>query len=134
MVELIAGIVLVIALIWVARSTGFEMDRSFYPVLLIVIALYYVLFAFQTFHLVCILFELFVAILFSGLAIWEHHRSLIIVGFALIFHGIYDLLHGLIPFSTSTPEWWPLFCFGVDMVLGFWLILLTYRKNRNQIS
>ena len=131
MVELIAGIVLVIALIWVARSTAFEMDRSFYPVLLIVIALYYVLFAFQTFHVGSILFEVFVAILFSGLAIWGNHRSLIIVGFALIFHGIYDLLHGLVPFSTNTPEWWPLFCFGEDVVHGLWLILLTHRKNRN---
>lgn len=130
MTELIIGISLAIAIVLSARLSRFEKDRSFYPVLLIVIAFYYVLFAFQSFHKNEILFEVFVAIIFSVLAIWGHHINLKIVGLALILHGFYDLMHHSIPVATNPPEWWPLFCFGVDVILGVWLLILFPKPEK----
>lgn len=134
MKELITGIVLAIAIVWTARLSGFEKDRSFYPVLLIVIAFYYVLFSFQSYQIYQVLFEAIIAFSFAALALWGHHKNLVIVGFALILHGIYDLFHGIIPLSTSAPEWWPLFCFGVDVVLGFFLIVLFFKQKKVKIN
>jgi hypothetical protein len=41
----VIGIVLSVAVALFARRAGFDRDRTFYPTVLIVIALYYVLFA-----------------------------------------------------------------------------------------
>lgn len=130
MKELIAGIALAITIVWTARLAGFDKDRSFYPVLLIVIALYYVLFALQSYHIYSLLFEMLIAVSFVALALWGHRKNLAIVGFALILHGIYDLFHGILPLSATAPDWWPLFCFGIDVLLGFFLLALpTSRKK-----
>lgn len=118
MVELIIGILLGISIVLIAIKTGFDKDSSFYPVLLIVIAFYYVLFAFQAYNISEMIFETSIALLFSIIAILGHHRNLNIVGIALIIHGIYDLFQGDIVFSTNPPQWWPLFCLGVDVTLG----------------
>lgn len=130
MTELIVGILLAIAIVVSARLSCFEKDRSFYPVLLIVIALYYVLFAFQTFRKDEILFEVSVAIIFLFLAILGHHKNLRIIGLALILHGSYDLIHHSIPVATNPPKWWPLFCFGVDVVLGVWLLISSPKTEK----
>jgi uncharacterized membrane protein len=122
MVELIIGILLGVFIVLLAIKTGFDKDSSFYPVLLIVIAFYYVLFAFQANKTYEIIFEVIIALLFSVIAILGHHRNLKLVGIALVLHGIYDLFQGNIVFSTNPPQWWPLFCFGVDVTIGIWLL------------
>lgn len=122
MLELIIGILLGIFIVLLAIKTGFDKDSSFYPVLLIVIAFYYVLFAFQTNNTYEIIFETGIALLFSIIAILGHHKHIKIVGIALILHGIYDLFQGNIVFSTNLPQWWPLFCLGVDVTLGIWIL------------
>ena len=128
MVELLIGIVLGVIMVFAAKVTGFEKDRSFYPVVLIVIALYYVLFAFLSYDKVEILFEIAMALLFSALAVWGHHKGLKIVAVGLILHGIYDLSQGNIPFSADPPEWWPLFCLGIDVTLGIWLLSVSTKS------
>jgi len=134
MFELIIGIVLGIFILLLAKVSGFDKDRSFYPLILIVIAFYYVLFAFQANNLNEILFESGIAFLFTFTAIIGHHRSLKIVGIALILHGIYDLFQGNITLSTDPPLWWPLFCLGIDVTLGIWLLWASsnYFKTKKQ--
>ena len=121
MVELIIGILLGVFIVLLAIKTGFDKDSSSYPVLLIVIAFYYVLFAFQANDTNEIIFEVIIAFLFSVIAIFGHHRNLKIVGIALILHGIYDLFQGDIVYSTNPPQWWPMFCLGVDVTIGIWV-------------
>ena len=43
--EYVMGVALGIAVVVFARVVGFDRDRSFYPVIMVVIAFYYVLFA-----------------------------------------------------------------------------------------
>ncbi|MGE3190245.1 MAG: hypothetical protein AB7N90_11230, partial [Vicinamibacterales bacterium] len=45
MLPYVAGVVLSIGVALFARSVGFDRDRAFYPVVLMVVASYYVLFA-----------------------------------------------------------------------------------------
>ena len=80
MIELIIGILLGFFIVLLAMKTGFDKDSSFYPVLLIVIAFYYVLFAFQANDISEIIFETSIALIFSIIAILGHHRNLKIVG------------------------------------------------------
>ncbi|GFD72678.1 hypothetical protein MHM83_04870 [Tenacibaculum sp. Mcav3-52] len=127
MIELIIGILLGFFIVLLAMKTGFDKDSSFYPVLLIVIAFYYVLFALQANNTYEIIFETSIAFLFSIIAILGHHKHIKIVGIALILHGIYDLFQGNIVFSTNPPQWWPLFCLGVDITLGIWVLWTSSR-------
>ncbi|MDE3741102.1 hypothetical protein [Maribacter polysaccharolyticus] len=135
MVELLIGIVLGFLTVFAGKVTGFEIDRSFYPVMLIVIALYYVLFAFQSSDKVEILFEVAIALLFSALAVWGHRKGLIIVVLGLVLHGIYDLVQSNIELSTDPPEWWTMFCLGYDFTLAMGLTVTTYtfRKRHFRI-
>ena len=128
MIELLVGLVVGIGIIVLGKSCGFENDRGFYPILLIVIALYYVLFAFQRMVWVEIATETLVAVLFSMLALGGHQRKFMLVGLGLILHGMYDIFHQHLPLTTEAPQWWPLFCFGVDVVLGGWFL----REYKNQ--
>ncbi|GMN05586.1 hypothetical protein MTsPCn5_09740 [Croceitalea sp. MTPC5] len=134
--ELAIGIILGFATVILAKVTGFSRDRGFYPLLLIVIALYYVLFAFQYAVNTAILLEVGIALIFSVLAFIGHKRSLIIVAAGLALHGIYDLLHSAIPYTTEAPDWWAMFCLGFDVVLAIGLLLAIrwykYQNNKSQ--
>ncbi len=134
MIELLIGIVIGIITVFTGKVTGFVIDRSFYPVLLIVIALYYVLFAFQSYDSIEILFEITIALLFTALAAWGHRKGLIIVALGLVLHGIYDLVQGNIEFSTNPPEWWPLFCLGFDFTLAAGLVATTYTLRKRHFK
>lgn len=134
MVELLIGIVLGFLTVFAGKVTGFEIDRSFYPVMLIVIAWYYVLFAFQSYDKVEILFEVVMALLFSVVAVWGHRKGLIIVVLGLVLHGIYDLVQGNIAFSTDPPKWWPLLCLGFDFSLALGLAVTTYTIRKRQLK
>lgn len=127
--ELVIGIILGAATVVLAKVVGFSKDRSFYPLLLIVIALYYVLFAFQSFGTGEILFEAMVSLAFIALAFLGHKKSLLLVVAGLILHGFYDLLQTQIPYSTQTPDWWPLFCLGFDVTLALGLVTTTSSKK-----
>jgi len=129
MLESTAGLILAVLIILLSRVTGFDKDRSFFPLILIVIATYYVLFAFQEFELFTALFEITVALLFTVFAIIGHNKSIRMVGIALIAQGVYDLFHSQIPVAGFAPQWWPLFCSAVDLVIGLWVILYKPRTE-----
>ena len=131
--ELAIGIILGFATVILAKFTGFSRDRGFYPLLLIVIALYYVLFAFQYAVNTAILFEVGIALIFSALAFIGHKRRLIIVAAGLALHGVYDLFHGAIPYATEAPNWWAMFCLGFDVVLaiGLFFAMRRYKHYNN---
>jgi uncharacterized membrane protein HdeD (DUF308 family) len=124
---LLVGAAIACVVITVAHMTGFEKDRSFYPTVLIVIASYYVLFALISGE--AIIKESLVALLFFIVAIVGYYRCFTIIGIALIVHGLFDLVHSATIHNSGVPDWWPLFCFGVDIVLGVRVIQLSHYKN-----
>lgn len=123
----IIGAALAVILAIFARLTKFDRDRSYYAVVLIVIATYYVLFACIANE--AIVAELFVAAIFSILAILGGLRWQILLGIGIFLHGVFDLMHGYIINNPGVPIWWPAFCASIDIVLGLWVIFLVVTKR-----
>lgn len=98
-----------------ARLAGFDRDRSFYPVVLTVIASYYVLFAAMAGGEAGLAIELVVFALFAGVAILGFRMSPWIVVAGLVLHGLFDLARAAFLAGNGVPTWWPSFCSGYDL-------------------
>ncbi len=120
------GIVLTLSICVMATFSGLDRDRAFYPVLLIVIALYYALFAVMgTSGRAVIAESLFIAA-FMLVSVSGFRLNLWFVVVGLSVHGIYDLFHGSLIENPGVPLWWPMFCLTSDITAaGYlsWLIL-----------
>lgn len=130
--EYTIGIVLALVIALLAKILEFDTDRSFYPVILIVIAMYYVLFAVMNESTGIIITELIIALVFMTIAMVGARVSLFIIAVGLIAHGVFDIFHNRIITNLSVPAWWPGFCAAVDVVLG--LIVLFIAKRRSNKS
>ena len=98
------GIVLAVATALLGRLAGFDRDRAYYPVVLIVIASYYELFAAMGGDRTDLLEETIAFALFAGAAVIGFRTSLWIVAAALFAHGVFDFFHaGLIP-NGGVPD------------------------------
>jgi hypothetical protein len=98
-----------------ARITGFDRDRAFYPVVLIVVAHYYVLFAVMAAGDAGLSIELAAFALFAAIAILGFRTSLWIVAAGLALHGLFDFTRHLLLAGRGVPEWWPGFCLAFDL-------------------
>lgn len=125
MLPLLIGAGLAIVLAIGARITRSDQDRSFYPTILIVIATYYVLFAFISSE--SIVEEIVVAAVFSIAAIAGGIMLPALVGAGILLHGVFDFVRPLFISNSGVPAWWPAFCGGVDILLGAWVIWLSFK-------
>ena len=122
MVAVLVGLALAAALVGAARSVGFDRDPAFYPVVLIVIAFLYVLFAVEDGRPRVVVWEAAVAAAFVAAAILGYKGTgwWLVAGYAL--HGVYDVLHGGAAANGGVPPWWGAFCLGVDGAVAVHLI------------
>ena len=133
MLPLLIGAGLAIVLAIGARITRSDQDRSFYPTILIVIATYYVLFAFMSGE--GIVEEIVVASLFSIAAIAGGMALPVVVGIGILLHGVFDFLRPILITNSGVPAWWPAFCGGVDVLLGAWVIWISFKgASRNDTT
>jgi hypothetical protein len=117
------GIVLALVVAGFAATSGFDRDRAFYPTLLVVIALYYVLFAAMSGSLRAVLVESAVMTGFAAVAVLGFKGQLWIVAMGLAAHGVFDAMHGSLITNPGVPAWWPAFCLAFDVTAGgvmFW--------------
>ena len=113
-----------------ARCVGFDRDRAFYPIVMIVIASYYVLFAAMTDSVQTVLLESSVMTLFAIAAVVGFKSSTWIVVAALTGHGVFDALHGHVLENSGVPAWWPAFCLAYDLGAAGSLAWLIKRHPR----
>ena len=111
----VVGIVLSIGVAVFARSVGFDRDRAFYPTVMIVIALYYVLFAAMSGSVQTVLLESIVMAGFAIAAVAGFKSSAWIVVGALAGHGVFDFVRGGFLENSGVPIWWPAFCGTYDL-------------------
>ena len=111
----VIGIVLSAGVAVFARCVGFDRDRAFYPTVMIVIALYYVLFAAVSGSVQTVLLESVVMLLFAIAAVVGFKSSAWIVVAALAGHGVFDALHSHVLENSGVPVWWPAFCLAYDV-------------------
>lgn len=124
--EYLIGIGLAVLAGAVGVVFGMDRDRAFYPLILIVSATYYDLFA--------IMVgggglgpEGAATLVFFALAIVGYRTSLWVVVAALLGHGLFDLVHPAVIENPGVPGWWPMFCLSFDVgAAGF----LAWRLRR----
>jgi hypothetical protein len=115
---LLVGVLLAIGVALFVRLVGFDRERSFYPVVLIVIAALYVLFAVMGGTGASVKAELIPFVLFCALALAGFRISLWFAAGGLVLHGIFDLLRAPFLPNSGVPEWWPQFCSAYDIAAG----------------
>lgn len=111
----VIGIVLSAGVALFARTVGFDRDRAFYPTVMIVIALYYVLFAAMTGSIQTVIAESVVMLVFAAAAVVGFRSSTWIVVAALAGHGVFDAFHGYLVENPGVPTWWPAWCLAYDV-------------------
>jgi hypothetical protein len=124
------GIVLSVGVALFARSVGFDRDRAFYPIVLMVIASYYVLFAAMSQSTQTVLLESVLMTVFVIAAVVGFKSSAWVVVAGLAGHGVFDALHGNVVENSGVPVWWPAFCLAYDVGAAGSLAWLIKRHPR----
>jgi hypothetical protein len=123
-VALLVGAVLAFAVGLFATTSGLDRDRAFYPVLTIVVAHYYALFAVMGASTHALVLESLVCAVFLAVAVTGFRWSLWVVVVALAAHGIFDLTHAAVISNPGVPSWWPEFCLTFDVTAAAYLAWL----------
>lgn len=119
--EYVVGALLGLAVPLFARAVGFDRDRSFYTVVLVVTASYYDLFAVLGGSSRALLSELVATAAFIILSAVGFRRNLWLVVVGLLAHGVFDIVHGGLIEDPGVPRWWPMFCLMFDIAAGGYL-------------
>jgi len=113
-----------------ATVVGFDKDRSFYPVVLIVIAALYLLFAVQAGSTEALVAELIPALVFMAAAALGFRKSPWFVVAGLALHGVFDFFHHAVIANPGVPVWWPGWCLAYDVVAAAYLaVLILVRRG-----
>ncbi len=119
--EYAIGIVLALAVSGLATAAGFDRDRAFYPVLAMVIASYYGLFAIMGGSAGTLMAESAVLAAFVLISILGFKLNLWLIVAALFAHGVFDFLHARLIPNPGVPAWWPGFCLTYDVAAAGYL-------------
>ena len=127
-VPVLIGIVLAPAIVILGRLSRLDRDRAMYPIALIVIAAYYVLFATRG-GAQALPAELIAATVFTVVAIIGFRTSLWWVAAGIAGHGVFDwVVHPHLIANPGVPVFWPAFCGSIDVALGAILAILLLRR------
>ena len=118
------GAVLAVLVGAMATAFGLDRDRAFYPVVALVVATYYVLFAAMGASTEVLVVEALAGTVFIAAGLVGFRSSLWIVVAALAGHGIFDAVHGSLIANPGVPQWWPAFCGAYDVAAAAYLAWL----------
>jgi hypothetical protein len=124
------GVVLGLSTVAFARLVGFDRDRAFYPVVLVIIASYYVLFAVMGGSTRALLIESIAMTLFVVIAVAGFKFNIWLVVAALAGHGIFDMVRGQLITNPGVPTWWPPFCLAYDVVVAAVVAIVVRGRTR----
>ena len=128
---LLIGVLLAFSVGLFATGLSLDRDRAFYPVVTMVIASYYALFAVMGVSTHTLILESLVGAFFLAVAVSGFKWSLWAVVVALVGHGIFDLTHEMFIANAGVPVWWPKFCLTYDLTAAAYLAwLLTSGRIR----
>jgi hypothetical protein len=132
--EYIIGIVAAVTVGLFATAVGYDKDRSFYPVVLTVIAALYLLFAVMAGSTSSLLSETVPALVFVTIAAVGFRKSpwLVVAGLAL--HGVFDFFHRSVIANPGVPVWWPGWCLSYDVAAAAYMAALIWFRRTPQAS
>jgi hypothetical protein len=123
-VALLVGAFLAFSVGLFATGLGLDRDRAFYPVVTMVIASYYALFAVMGASTHALVLESLAGAVFLAIAVSGFRWSLWVVVVALAAHGMFDLTHAAVISNPGVPHWWPEFCLTYDVTAAMYLAWL----------
>ena len=126
--EYLVGLIVALVIFGCSTVIGFDRERAFYPVVMIVIAGYYILFAAMAALTSVLILECVTAGVFMAAATIGYRLSLWVVVAALLGHGTFDVFHPEIIENPGVPAWWPGFCIGADVVAALYLAVLLMKR------
>ena len=117
-----------------ATVIGFDKDRSFYPVVLIVIATLYLLFAAVAGSTDSFVAESIPALVFVAMAALGFRKTpwLVVAGLAL--HGVFDFFHHAVIANPGVPVWWPGWCLAYDVAAAAYLAALIVIRTPSRAA
>lgn len=132
--EYAIGLAAAVAVGLFASVIGFDKERSFYPVVLIVIAILYLLFAAMAGSTDSLVTEAIPALMFVAMAALGFRKSpwLVVAGLAL--HGVFDFFHHAVIANPGVPVWWPGFCLAYDVVAAAYLAVLIIIRGSSHAA
>jgi hypothetical protein len=122
--SVVVGVLLALVVGGSTTFFGLDRDRALYPVVMIVIASLYALFAIMGGSTQARIIESAVGVAFIGLALAGFKSTLWLVVAALAAHGFFDLGHPRWYANPGVPVWWPSFCLAYDVVAAAYLAWL----------
>jgi hypothetical protein len=127
--EYVIGVAAAFAVGLFGTVIGFDKERSFYSVALVVIATLYLLFAAMAGSTASLVAEAIPALLFVATAAVGFRKSpwLVVAGLAL--HGVFDFFHPAVIANPGVPVWWPGFCLSYDVVAAAYLAGLLFIRR-----
>jgi hypothetical protein len=128
--EILIGIALAVGVGLLGTAVGFDRERSFYPVALVVIASIYELFAAVGGSQAALLQEAVPMLAFIGVAVIGFRTNLWLVVAGLAAHGVFDAFHPALISNPGAPAWWPSFCLAYDVVAAGYLAAVCLRNQR----
>jgi hypothetical protein len=125
----LVGVALAPLIVLLGRLSRLDRDRAMYPITLIVIATYYVLFATMG-GAQALPAELIAATVFIVVAILGFRTNLWWVAAGIAAHGLlFDwVLHPRLIANAGMPQFWPAFCGSIDVALGAILAILLFTR------
>lgn len=128
-VPVLIGLALAPVIGVLGRVSRLDRDRAMYPIALIVIATYYVLFATMG-GAQALPAELIAATVFIVVAIVGFRTSLWWVAAGIAGHGVlFDwVVHPHLIANPGMPVFWPAFCGSIDVALGALLAILLLSR------
>lgn len=109
---------------------GFDRERGFYPVVLIVIAALYLLFAAMAQSTRSLVAESIPALVFVAMAVLGFRKTAWFAVAGLALHGVFDFFHHSMIANPAVPVWWPGWCLSYDLAAAAYLAaLILFRKT-----
>ena len=75
--------------------------------------------------------EILVGIIYIGLAFValkvKRSKGILLLGITCISHAIYDVTHDHFITNSAVPSWWLEFCGSIDVLIGFYLVYLSFK-------
>jgi membrane protease YdiL (CAAX protease family) len=82
-----------------------------------------------------IVLEVMVTIVFYFIAIVGYVRNNALIAYGIVLHGIWDMLHHkALLVKTDIPDYWPLYCLLVDIILGVYFFLVFSKKKNKKFA
>jgi hypothetical protein len=119
----------------IGMITGDQMLKNgklAFPYTTLSLATFYILFAVWAQAMEVALLELVVSLpiwLVFILSLKDYPKYSGYLGLIWLLHGVYDLFHDKLFINPGTPEWFPIFCFTADILIGVYLLVQAFLNH-----